>query len=288
MAAGIARAAARRGLRTLACEMDAKGSLASALGVARPGFAAVDVEPSLRVMVMDTEASLREYLRVHLKLPLVAKIGPLASMFDFVADAAPGVKEILSVGKVCWEVREDHYDLVVVDAEASGHVVSQISSPRVINTLVPRGPLRDQTNWMLEILDDPARCGVLVVSSPEDLAVTESIDLIARLRAETSTSVVAVVANLVDESPVPADDQEAVARICRIVGAGTESWPGDVVSLVTTTNALVSRHAESNAQVARLREAVGSIPMREVPRLSCTDPVEVANVIAARLTDEDS
>ena len=78
---------------------------------------------------MNTEDSLREYLRLYVRLPLVARLGPLARTFDFVADAAPGVKEILTVGKVCYEVRERHYDLVVVDAAASGHIVGQLAAP---------------------------------------------------------------------------------------------------------------------------------------------------------------
>ena len=146
-------------------------------------------------MTMDTEESLREYLRIHLRVPFVTKIGPLASAFDFVADAAPGVREVLAVGNLCWEVREGNYDLVVVDAEASGHVVSQIASPRTIADLVPRGPLRDQTSWMLEILDDPARTGVVVVANPEELAVAETIALVTKLRIETRTDVARIVMN---------------------------------------------------------------------------------------------
>ena len=57
-------------------------------------------------MTMSTEDSLREYLRLFVKIPFIGRIGPLAKTFDFVADAAPGVKEILAVGKLCWEVRE--------------------------------------------------------------------------------------------------------------------------------------------------------------------------------------
>ena len=85
-------------------------------------------------MAMDTEESLKEYLRLQLKVPLLARIGPLARTFDFVANAAPGVKEILTVGKLTWEVREDHYDLVVVDASATGHVVGQLPRPRPSTT----------------------------------------------------------------------------------------------------------------------------------------------------------
>ena len=110
-------------------------------------------------MTMNTEDSLREYLRLFVKIPFLGRIGPLAKTFDFVADAAPGVKEILAVGKLCYEVRERNYDLVIVDAEASGHIVSQIGAPRVIRDLVQVGLVRDQTQWMLDILDDPSRTG---------------------------------------------------------------------------------------------------------------------------------
>ena len=80
-------------------------------------------------------------------------------MLEFVATAAPGVKEILTVGKVCWEVRESiegraDWDLVVVDAAATGHIVSQLDAPRGIQELVSVGVVREQTDWMAEILAD--------------------------------------------------------------------------------------------------------------------------------------
>ena len=128
-------------------------------------------------MAMNTEDSLREYLRLFVKVPLVGRIGPLARTFDFVADAAPGVKEILAVGKLAYEARERHYDLVVVDAEASGHIVAQIAAPRVISELVQVGMVRDQTRWMTDILEDPARTGLVIVTTPEEMPVTETIDL---------------------------------------------------------------------------------------------------------------
>ena len=145
MAAALAELSAQAGRRTLVCEMDAKGSLAAAFDVDELRFEPRQIEPRLFGMTMNTEDSLREYLRLFVKVPLVGRIGPLARTFDFVADAAPGVKEILSVGKLCYEVRERHYDLVVVDAEASGHIIGQISAPTVIADLVKVGLVRDQT-----------------------------------------------------------------------------------------------------------------------------------------------
>jgi anion-transporting ArsA/GET3 family ATPase len=197
VAAALAELAARLGKRTLICEMDAKGAIAAAFEVAALGFEPTEVQPGLHAMAMNTEDSLREYLRVVARIPLVGRIGPLARTFDFVADAAPGVKEILAIGKVCYEVREQHYDLVIVDAEASGHIVAQIDAPRAIRELVQVGPVREQTEWMLQILGDARRTGLVVVTTPEEMPVTESIELVDKVRGTTEVDVAAVIANRV-------------------------------------------------------------------------------------------
>ena len=170
VAAGLAILAAAQGRRVLACEVDAKGDLATCLGLSpsrAPGFEPVVVAPRLAAMAMDTEASLREYLKLNLKIPYVRGLGPLARTFDFVADAAPGVREILTVGKLAWEVRERRYDLVVVDSPASGHVVSLLAAPAALARLVPLGPIRHQTGWISDLLGDAAVTGVVVVAVPE-------------------------------------------------------------------------------------------------------------------------
>ena len=197
VAAALAQLAVSNGRKVLACEVDAKGALPAAFEAAPVGFEPREVEPGLRLMAMDTEASLREYLRIQLRLPRGTPLGPLASTFDFVADAAPGVKEILGVGKLAYEVRERHYDLVVVDAPASGHIVGQLAAPEAINDLVKVGMVRDQTGWMLDILGDPARTGVVVVATPEEMPVNETLELAERLREDTVVDLAGVVVNRV-------------------------------------------------------------------------------------------
>jgi anion-transporting ArsA/GET3 family ATPase len=197
IAAALGQLASARGQRTLLCEVDAKGNLAGAFETGPTEFVEREIAPGLWAMSMDTEASLKEYLRLQLKLPLLSRIGPLARTFDFVANAAPGVKEILTVGKVCWEVRERHYDLIVVDAPASGHVVGQLAAPEAIRDLVKVGRVRDQTQWMLDILHDPATTGAVIVATPEEMPVNESLELSERLRAETGVDLAAVVVNRV-------------------------------------------------------------------------------------------
>jgi len=197
IAAALGQLAASRGKRTLLCEVDAKGNLAAAFETSPTVFEAREIAPGLWAMSMDTEASLREYLRLQLKLPLLSRLGPLARTFDFVANAAPGVKEILVVGKLCYEVRERHYDLVVVDAPASGHIVGQLAAPQAIGDLVHVGKVRDQTGWMQDILSDAATTGVVIVSTPEEMPVNETLELAGRLGTETPVDLAAVVVNRV-------------------------------------------------------------------------------------------
>ena len=197
VASAIGLMAATEGKRTLVCEVDAKGNLADFFGLGELKFEPTEVQPGLFAMAMDTEASLKEYLSLQLKVPLLARLGPLARTFDFVATAAPGVKEILTVGKIAWEVKERHYDLVIVDATATGHVVGQLAAPVALGELVQVGAVRAQTQWMTDLLEDPATTGVVVVTTPEEMPVNETIELVGRLQDETGIDVAGVVANRV-------------------------------------------------------------------------------------------
>src|SRR6478752_7986015 len=167
--AATALLAAEHGKRVLLVEVDAKGNLTALFEHPPVGFEPRQVYPGVYAMQMNTEASLREYLKVQARVPVLGRLGPLARAFDFVANAAPGVKEILTVGKVCWELRESlqgraHWDLIVVDAAATGHVVAQLDAPRAIRELVQAGPVRGQTEWMVDLLSDPAVTALNVVT----------------------------------------------------------------------------------------------------------------------------
>ncbi len=177
VSAALAVLAADHGKRVLVCEVDGKGDVSSLFEAAPTAFTEREIAPGIWAMTMDTEASLREYLKLHLKIPVVGRIGPLAKAFDFVATAAPGVRETLTVGKLCYEVRERHYDLVIVDAPASGHIIGQLASPQAINDLVKVGLIRSQTDWMLEILSDPVQTGLVIVTTPEEMPVAETLEL---------------------------------------------------------------------------------------------------------------
>ena len=269
VAASLAQLAAREGRRVLVCEMDAKGSLAAAFDAGPFSFKPTEIERGLYGMSMDTEDSLREYLRLFVRIPLVSRIGPLARVFDFVADAAPGVKEILSIGKLCYEVRERHYDLVVVDAEASGHIVGQINAPSAINDLVQVGLVREQTGWMLELLEDPSVTGLAVVTTPEEMPVTESIELVTRVRAETKVDVAAVIANRVLPEPFGHGEAEVFERVDELGRPLLVERIGPGVTTVLDAARLAVRLRRTGAgHLARLREGLPpGIPVLYLPEL---------------------
>ena len=257
-AAALALLASKQGKRTLVCEVDAKGNMADFLGVEAMRFDAREIRPSLYGMTMDTEASLKEYLSLQLKVPLLARIGPLAKTFDFMATAAPGVKEILTVGKLCYEVREHNYDLVVVDAPATGHVLGQLMAPQAINELVQVGRVRHQTDWMREILEDPGQTGVCVVTAPEEMPVSETIELIDALTQETSVDLAGVIVNRVLPVLFGRGEREVFDRLRTDQGieALGDALGGDAAPLVEAAELAVSLRHSRTEHMDRLRDAL--------------------------------
>ena len=269
-AAALALLSAQRGRRTLAVEVDAKGDLADFFETPRPAFDPHRVAPNLWAMAMDTEASLREYLHLQLRLPTVTRLGPLARALDFVATAAPGVREILTVGKVGWEVRERHYDLVVVDAAATGHIVGQLSAPDAINELVRVGQIRQQTGWLADLLGDPATTGLVIVSTPEEMPVNETIELVRRVESETRIDVAAIVVNRVLPELFSGDDEEVFERLREpaLTARLADAAGGPVTSLLEAARLAVTLRRTRAAHLDHLRASIGpSIPLLYVPYL---------------------
>src|SRR5262245_53765758 len=218
VAAATALLASSVGKRVLLIEVDAKGDIPAQFEQRPVGFEPREVHPGVLAMAMDTEASLQEYLRLNLRVPVLGRVGPLAKALDFVASAAPGVKEILTIGKICWEVRESiegraDFDMVVVDAAATGHIVAQLGAPEGIRDLVDVGPVRGQTQWLSEILEDPAITAVNVVTTPEEMPVAETIELVQRIRTETSVPLGSVIVNRVLPELFTTADEETFAAL---------------------------------------------------------------------------
>ena len=270
VSAALALLGARAGRRTLVCEVDAKGSLAAAFETSPLPFKPRPVAEHLEAMAMNTEDSLREYLALQLRVPLLSRLRPLARSLDFVATAAPGVKEILTVGKLCYEVREDHYDLVVVDAVATGHILGQLAAPLAIQELVQVGMVREQTRWMLEILEDPARTGVVIVTTAEEMPVAETIELAGRLPIATRIDLAAVIVNRVLPELFGRAEEEVFERLRGgdpTVLLEGRAGPG-TSAVLDAAELAVSLRRRRAEHLEELRDALPrSLPMLFVPEL---------------------
>ncbi len=290
IAAALAQLGAQQGKRVLACDIDATGGLGAMFEAGPIGFVPSVVAPGVSVMSMDTEASLREYLKVNLRVPLVGWIGPLAKTFDFVATAAPGVREILTVGKLCYEVRERHFDLVVADAPASGHVVGQLGAPQAINDLVKVGQIRSQTDWMIELLSDPARTGVIPVTTPEEMPVTETLELTERIARETSASVVAVVVNRVLPELFSTREEEVfeALRSPAVAASISVALGGEVAPVLEAARLAVNLRRAGASDLRRLHEQLeASVPLLLVPYLfTRVGGLRSTRQVASALADE--
>jgi anion-transporting ArsA/GET3 family ATPase len=291
--AAMALLAADHGKRVLVIEVDAKGNVTDRFESRPVGFEPREVHPGVFVLALDTESSLKEYLKLNLRVPIVGRLGPLARVLDFVATAAPGVKEVLTIGKACWEVREAiegraDWDIVLVDAAATGHVIAQLGAPEAIRELVAVGPVRSQTEWMTEILDDPAITTLNIVATPEEMPVAETIDLVGRAREELDVPLGCVIVNRVlpelftraDEETFESLDEPPASAIL-----AARAGPG-VTAVLDGARLAVSLRRTRAVHLNELRESV-DLPLLYVPYLfSRTHGLRETRMVADSLSQE--
>jgi len=209
VAAALALNAAASGKRVLAVDVVNDGGLGAALA-----SAPANERAGVDLLGLTTEESLDEYIKLYLKFPIPAsRLGPIATIFDYVAAAAPGVREILTIGKIAYEVREQLWDAVIVDAPATGHVIELLAAPDTLRDVVSVGPLADQTQWISDLLHDPAITGVVTVTTSEQLPVTESLELLERLVKTTQVDPVGFVVNRIPDLLDDAGYEEAAGLL---------------------------------------------------------------------------
>jgi len=183
----LATAAAAAGLRVLAVELDGKPVLASLLG---------DV-PHL---ALSAQMALEEYLREH-GLGRIAKRLSSSGVIDVVSTAAPGIDDIVVLGKIKHLERCGEWDAIIVDGPAAGHAVTMLTSASGLRDAVTGGPVRTQADDVLEMLHDATRLQVALVTLPESTPVNETVETAFRLEDRVGVRLAPVIVNGVDGGP---------------------------------------------------------------------------------------
>lgn len=189
----LARAAANAGRRVLVVELDGKPTLGELL-------------PDLDVRHLSAPELLEEYLLDH-GFKRVAKRLASTGVIDVIGTAAPGIDDLVVLGKIKQLERSGEWDLIVVDGPAAGHAITFLTAATGLLDAARGGPVRDQAAAVQELLADAARCQVVLVTVPETTPVNELIETSYAIEERVGVRLAPIVVNqvdTVDELPDPA------------------------------------------------------------------------------------
>jgi anion-transporting ArsA/GET3 family ATPase len=272
VAAALGTAAARAGRRTIVAEVARRDDVSRTLGGT--------LAPGLHEISVDPQEAMEEYLLDQLPRAF-AEVLIASRVFGHLAAATPGMRELLTVGKL-WELAQDDrrtpgaepYDLVVVDAPATGHGLALLDAPRTFAGVAAAGPVARQAGRIDATLTDTATTGVVAVATPEEMPVNEALELRERLGGRLDL----VVANAV--RPERFSDADA-RRLCALDG------DGDGASRVAA--AALADHARASAQRAQLARLAPDVELPFAPAPDGgADLPALAAALAAAAPDLDA
>ncbi len=269
VSAALARAAARVGLSALIIEVEGKSGLASLFGQPPFDYSEVVLSPGggrdgsadVSARTLTPDDALIEYLQDHGMSRISRRLASTGAV-DMVATAAPGIKDILILGKVKQLEQRRRADLIVLDAPAAGHAISFLRSARGLLDAVKVGPINTQARDVLDLLTDPARCQVMLVTLPEETPVNELIETAYSLEDEVGVSLGPVVVNgrYPDLDGLDRSPEEAAAQ------AEVALKPGEAQALTAAAAFRRHRMELQASQVARLAEVL-PLPQLSLPYL---------------------
>lgn len=283
-AAALAVAAARAGRRALLIELEGKSGLAAMFGVDTAG-GEVEAYPGVTVLPLAPDEALIEYLESH-GLRRMSKRLVHSGALDIVATAVPGMKEILVLGKVKALQRAGAADVIVVDGPAAGHAVTFLLSPKGLLDAVRVGPVLTQAVEVSEMLADPNRAQVMLVTLPEETPVNETAETAEALVDRIGLTLGPLVVNgLYPDRPLdglttPGEVRAVAAR----AGVDGPVPDGDAEQLARAARFLVRRRALQEEQLGRLADRL-DLPRVVLPFLFSSDigPAEL-ELLADALT----
>ncbi len=262
----LALAGAREGKRTILCELASQEHLSRVFHRAEVGFHEVEMADNLWAISIDPDEAMREYVLLQLKVKAMRDLLFRSRVFTYLAAATPGLKELVTIGKI-WELALDdrkvkrgrNYDLVIVDAPATGHGIGFLQTPRTFANVARVGPIRQQADALDEFLRDSHRTGVAIVSLPEEMPVNETAGLERGLEADVGVRVDRIFLNGLYPQRFSPDETEQLGGLA-VNGDGAVRAAG---------RAAVSESARARAQreqLARLEELTEA-PVTTLPFL---------------------
>jgi anion-transporting ArsA/GET3 family ATPase len=272
--AALALAAAQRGRRVCVVETGLDEQIPRLFDPAAPpvGYAGRTIHENVMALRIEPYAALAEYLGLRIGGRRVVELLLRNKAFRQLMDAAPGWRELITLGKV-WhleQVREEggaaRYDLILVDAPATGHGLTFLDVPRVAVAAVRMGPLRRHAGWVEELIRDGRRTLLLPVALAEELPARETAELVGRVRAELDVSVDRVVVNAVAPAPFPPDLPDLDERLARLPRDAALAGLPSPATLAACAAHLRQRHELNAHYLGEIARATG-LPVVPLPYL---------------------
>ena len=273
VAAALGLLASRGGARAIVVEVTGRGDVPRLFG--RESVAGVETElgDGLWTLAVDPRVALEEYLRDQLPGRMLGELIGTSGAFGYVAAATPGLRELLTIGKI-WELAQDQrrpegalpYDVVVVDAPATGHGLALLQAPRTFAAAAQIGPIARQGELIAQTLRDRRQTALAGVATPDRAAVDELLDI----RAELADGLDAVLVNAVMRQRFDAPDATALRDA--LAGGG----PAQPLAIALAEEA---RAREQRTQLARLEQAV-ELPLLLEPEIGPAALGELADALA--------
>ena len=246
--------AAREGLRTIVAELASQDRIQGLFDAERGQFREMELEPGLFTISIDPQQAMEEYLRV--KAGTLGQALGASRLFQAFAMATPGMRELLSIGKV-WELAQldrrtrgaAPYDLVIVDAPATGHGVGLLRTPKTFADIARIGPIAHQGRTIADTIANPEFTGVIAVATPEEMPVNETMTLVEEL-AKDELSLDLVIVNALYPARFEA------AEIAELAGALSRTRSQLARSALRAALSEHARAATQREQRDRLRERV--------------------------------
>jgi anion-transporting ArsA/GET3 family ATPase len=257
-------AAASRGKRTIVCEVGGQETASRVFRRAEIGFHEVEVADNLWAISIDPDQSLREYLLLQLRVRAMRDMLVRSKLFNYLAAATPGLKELVTIGKI-WELAQpdrkvkkaEVYDLVIVDAPATGHGIGFLQTPRTFANIARVGPVHSQAQELDRFITDHDMTGAAIVALPEEMPVNESASLEDSLTNEVGMAVDRVYMNGLYPERFAKGEASELER-------AMEEADGPAKAAVRAALSEYRRSRSQRAQLQRLKRAVTS-PVKTLP-----------------------
>jgi arsenite-transporting ATPase len=198
IAASLGQTAAEAGRRVLIVENATTDQVPPLFGFAPVGHQTLKISQGLECINLNADANFRDYVVKHLgQKRLFDTVLSHKVVQSFIA-MIPGLAQLMILGRLFYECElapEPRYDLVIFDAPASGHFMSLMTTPDAVLSSNLGGPLRRETERVKAFLGDRAKVGMIYVSTPEELVVSETLDFLPRLEANAPVEISALLVN---------------------------------------------------------------------------------------------